>query len=51
MKVAHVKDLADVKAKFAYRYLFWASARGYVYVVYHIISKFGISPFLAEKQD
>jgi len=38
-------------AHIAYRYLFWACQRGYLHIVYHVITKFGVSPFLAEKED
>jgi len=35
----------------AYRYLYWACSRGHLFVVDFIIKHFGISPFLAEKND
>ena len=34
-----------------YRYLFWACMRGHIFVVDHILYNFGISPFLAEKEE
>ena len=35
----------------AYRYLFWACTRGYIFVIDHIIKTYGVSPFMAEKED
>lgn len=46
------KDLAsDHQALIAYRYLFWACARGYIFLVNHLIHEYRLSPFMAEKEE
>ena len=37
VKVATAKERENPTNKFAYRYLFWAAARGYHHIVYYII--------------
>ena len=52
IKVAKTKQLeADKEARIAYRYLFWACTRNYIFIVHHILMRYGISPFMAEKED
>ena len=52
IKVATIKDLKkDKEALIAYRYLFWACSRNYIFIVHDILKNYGISPFLAEKED
>ena len=31
--------------------MFWASHRGHIFIVDHILKQYGISPFLAEKNE
>jgi len=46
------KALINDKAKLiAYRYLYWACFRNFLFVSYHVVSSFGISPFLAVDDD
>ena len=52
LRIVTKKDLErDLDALIAYRYLFWACMRGYLFVVDYIIKNFGISPFMAEKSE
>ena len=52
LNVVSKKDLEQSnQSLIQYRYLFWACMRGHIFVVDHILDHFGISPFLAEKQE
>ena len=52
IKIAKPKQLQqDVKTLIAYRYLFWACTRNYIFIVHHILTTYNISPFMAEKDD
>ncbi len=52
VKVLTKKDLEASKINLiAYRFLFWACHRGYLFIVDHILKKYAVSPFLAEKQE
>ena len=35
----------------AYRHLYWACSQGSLFIINHIITKYQISPFFAEKKD
>ena len=52
LKYMSADELASNKnALIAYRYLYWACSRGYIFIVHHIIKHYGVSPFLAEKGE
>jgi len=52
IKVTNAKTFKhDKDALIAYRYLFWACTRDYIFIVHYILIKYGISPFMAEKDD
>ena len=41
----------DVATKIAYRYLYWACYRSYIYVAHHILTSFRVSPCLSDSGD
>lgn len=52
IKVTNRKQLKyDGEALIAYRYLLWACQRDYIYIIDHILKRYGISPFMYEKED
>ena len=52
IKVVDKKQLGSNEVTMiAYRYLFWACMRGHIFIADHILKKYGISPFLAEKEE
>jgi hypothetical protein len=42
---------SDIATNVAFKYLFWACYRSYIYVAHHVVSAFGISPFLSYSDD